>query len=175
MRPSCARNIRPKNRGRGECRVPVAPAASRVEKNTRVRHHRFAGTPDIPCAMVLTVSFVLLCPVTGLCCHRRRRSLPRRLERLRRGVRTTRLRRPQARALVRSAVHVHRIPLRVRDDRETPLRGRGTAWDMRLIWVGRETKNFCEGGWTGPSPDSPSGKSPESNDKCQQLSSLLSH
>jgi hypothetical protein len=60
----------------------------------------------------------------------------------------------------------------VRDDRETPLRGRETAWDMRLIWVKRETKNFCKRGWTGPSPDSPSGKSPESNDKCQQLSSL---
>jgi hypothetical protein len=44
--------------------------------------------------MVLTVSFALS-PVIGLCCHRRRRSLLRQLERQRRGVRTTRLRRPQ--------------------------------------------------------------------------------
>jgi hypothetical protein len=35
-------------------------------------HHRYPGTPGIPCAMVLTVSFVLS-PVTGLCCHRRQR------------------------------------------------------------------------------------------------------
>jgi hypothetical protein len=34
-------------------------------------HHRFTGTPSFPCAMVLTVSFVLS-PVTGLFCHRRR-------------------------------------------------------------------------------------------------------
>src|SRR5256714_13755002 len=33
-------------------------------------HHGHTGTPGIPRAMVLTVSFVLF-PVTGLCCHRR--------------------------------------------------------------------------------------------------------
>jgi hypothetical protein len=38
--------------------------------STRVSHHRHAGTPGIPCAMVLTVSFALS-PVTGLYCHRR--------------------------------------------------------------------------------------------------------
>jgi hypothetical protein len=37
-------------------------------KNTRVSHHRFTGVPGIPCAMVLTVSFVLFL-VTGLSCH----------------------------------------------------------------------------------------------------------
>jgi hypothetical protein len=46
MRPSYARTTRP--RGRGECRVPVAPAASRVEKNTRVDHHGYTGSPGIP-------------------------------------------------------------------------------------------------------------------------------
>jgi len=40
--------------------------------NTRVSHHRFTGTPGLPCAMVLTVSFGLS-SVTGLCCHRRLR------------------------------------------------------------------------------------------------------
>jgi hypothetical protein len=58
------------NQGRRESRVPVAPAASRVEKNTRVSHHRSTGTPGLPCAMVLTAYFALS-PVTGLCCHRR--------------------------------------------------------------------------------------------------------
>jgi hypothetical protein len=38
-------------------------------KNTRVSHHRYAETSGIPCAMVLTVSFVLF-SVTGLFCHR---------------------------------------------------------------------------------------------------------
>jgi hypothetical protein len=41
----------------------------RNAKNTRVSHHRFTGTPGIPCAMVLTVSFALS-SVTGLFCHR---------------------------------------------------------------------------------------------------------
>jgi hypothetical protein len=38
--------------------------------NTRVSHHRFTGTPGLPCAMVLTVSSALS-SVTGLVCHRR--------------------------------------------------------------------------------------------------------
>ena len=44
--------------------------------------------------MVLTVSFVLS-PVIGLFCHRRLADTSARLERQRRGVRTTRLRRPR--------------------------------------------------------------------------------
>jgi hypothetical protein len=56
-----------------ECRTLDAPAASRVEKNTRVSHHGHAGTPGIPRAMVLTVSFALS-RVTGLVCHPRRRN-----------------------------------------------------------------------------------------------------
>jgi hypothetical protein len=59
--------------GSRECRTLDAPAASRVEKNTRVSHHGHAGTPGIPRAMVLTVSFALS-RVTGLCCHPRRRN-----------------------------------------------------------------------------------------------------
>jgi hypothetical protein len=45
----CERFAPKEIRGRGECRVPVAPAASRaVKKGTRVSHHRFTGTPGIP-------------------------------------------------------------------------------------------------------------------------------
>jgi hypothetical protein len=56
MRPSCAGIIRPKNRGRGECRVPAAPAASRAKfvVSTRASSpqvHR--GHPAFPHAMVL--------------------------------------------------------------------------------------------------------------------------
>src|SRR5216684_3566312 len=63
---------RPPKRGRGERRMPVAPAAScalgigRTHTSIRVpRNH-----PTFPHAMVLTVSFELS-PVTGLFCHRR--------------------------------------------------------------------------------------------------------
>ncbi len=36
-------------RGRGECRVPSAPAAARVVVvNTRVSHHGYTGSPGIP-------------------------------------------------------------------------------------------------------------------------------
>jgi hypothetical protein len=39
----------PPNKGRGECRVPVAPAAARVVVvSTRVSHHGRTGTPGIP-------------------------------------------------------------------------------------------------------------------------------
>jgi hypothetical protein len=78
-RPSFAVTIRPEIRGRRECRAPGAPAASRVEKNTRVSHHGHTGSPGIPRAMVLTASFALS-PVTGLVCHRRQQSCLHRLD-----------------------------------------------------------------------------------------------
>src|SRR5258706_8356741 len=60
--------------GRGECRVPAAPAASCAKCS--VAHEVVAtGPPEHPAfphAVVLTVSFVLS-PVTGLSCHRRQR------------------------------------------------------------------------------------------------------
>ena len=45
-------------------------------------------------------------------------------------------------ALVRSTVNVHRIPPRVRDDREPPLEWSETARVMGLIWVKREEEYF---------------------------------
>src|SRR6476620_4825553 len=44
-----------------------------------------------------------------------------------------------------SAARVHRIPLRVRDDRERPF-GDGTAIDILLIWVKREAQTFLQMG-----------------------------
>jgi hypothetical protein len=101
----------PYSEGAGNAGRPKRPQP-RVQsvESTRVSHHGHAGTPGIPCAMVLTVSFVLS-PVTGLDCHRRRRSLLRRLERQRRGVRTTRLRRPpQAHSSARHQRPPHPAP-----------------------------------------------------------------
>jgi hypothetical protein len=43
---------------------------------------------------------------------------------------------------------VHRIPSRVRDDRDTPLVGDGTVDDRKVIWVRREAEYFCGRGWT---------------------------
>src|SRR6202140_4921023 len=43
---------------------------------------------------------------------------------------------------------VHRIPPRVRDDRDTPLEWGGTAGDIEVIWVRREQKYFCKRDWT---------------------------
>ena len=63
-------NPSPRNGGRGECRVPVAPAAARVVVvSTRVSHHGRTGTPGIPARDGVTAYFVLS-PVIGLCCHR---------------------------------------------------------------------------------------------------------
>jgi hypothetical protein len=78
--------------------------------------------------MVLTVSFVLF-PVIGLVCHRRSRNFFHQLDASVEAsephdfaVRDQRLRLKR--------LHVHRIPPRVRDDREPPLR-----WD--------ETTGIC--------------------------------
>jgi hypothetical protein len=62
-------------------------------------------------------------------------------------------------ALVFGTISVHRIPLRVRDDRDTPLVGNETAMDIELIWVSEKWKYFCKWDWTGEPPNSPSGKS----------------
>src|SRR5258708_4069730 len=32
------------------------------------------------------------------------------------------------------------------------------GWDIGVIWVRRETENFCKGGWTGKSSGSPPGQ-----------------
>jgi hypothetical protein len=57
--------------GKAGCPLHPRPRVQSVE-STRVRHHRFTGTPGLPCAMVLTVSSALSL-VTGLCCHHHRR------------------------------------------------------------------------------------------------------
>ena len=80
MRPGCARTS-----ALGEQRAQGKPGARctrslvcKGRKHTS-SHHRFTGTPGLPCAMVLTVSFALS-PVIGLICHRRQRSCLRRLD-----------------------------------------------------------------------------------------------
>src|SRR5437667_12058890 len=43
---------------------------------------------------------------------------------------------------------VHRIPPRVRDDRDTPLKWDGTVRISELICLGGKQKYFCKRGWT---------------------------
>jgi hypothetical protein len=128
--------------------------------------------------MVLTVSFGLS-SVIGLCCHRRLRiGVPRPvgptcLRRLDAGieasgphdfaVRTRAVRHRALRSLTenppchrfaRQRCRGHRIPPRVRDDRDTPLKWGRTARLIEVISVKREAKNICGRGWTGESKDS---------------------
>src|ERR1700722_3433275 len=59
-------------KGRGECRVPAAPAASRAKvqvAHEHIHHGYSRNHPAFPHAMVLTAYFVLS-PVTGPSCHR---------------------------------------------------------------------------------------------------------
>src|SRR6202166_3755610 len=111
------------NRGRGECRVPAAPAASCASvESTRVVTTVAPEHPAFPHAMVLTVSFVLS-PVIGLVCHRRLRFPADLTPASRRQDHTTL---PSASAqFVKRAARVHRIPPRACDDREPPLWGTG--------------------------------------------------
>jgi hypothetical protein len=59
-----------KQRAQGKPGARCTRSLAWCVKNTRVSHHRFTGTPGLPCAMVLTAYFALS-PVTGLSCHRR--------------------------------------------------------------------------------------------------------
>src|SRR5450755_3905146 len=78
-----ARNVRAiqidhprKHRGRRECRMREAPVAACAVKKAQAS--ATTGTPQstgIPCAMVLTASFVLS-PGTGLFCPRHQRIVP---------------------------------------------------------------------------------------------------
>jgi hypothetical protein len=65
-------------------------------------------------------------------------------------------------ALVEGTIRVHRIPPRVRDDREPPLRWDGMTGDMQVICVFCKSEYFCNRGWTnigsGVMPDWPVGQ-----------------
>ena len=88
--------------------------------STRVSHHGHAGTPGIPRAMVLTVSFVLS-PVTGLVCHRHRRNDFHQLD-TSVGVSGPHDFAVRFSAIRQRRIHVHRISRPTFcDDRETPL------------------------------------------------------
>jgi hypothetical protein len=106
--------------------------ACKINKHTSVVTTVTPGSPGIPRAMVLTVSFVLS-SVTGLSCHRRLRSCLHRLD-TSVGASGPHDFAVRGRAIRQERASVHRIPSRVRDDRETPLMWDGTARNLPLIW-----------------------------------------
>ena len=138
-------------RGRGECRVASAPAASRGKnKNTRVSHHGRAGfTRHSRTRMVLTVSFALslvsrallspsprnakhcreLTPASG---HQDHTTSPS-------AGCTVRLVSAQPRPS-------HPAPTSVTIAKRPSVQGRGTAGLMDLIWAKREAIYFCSEG-----------------------------
>src|ERR1700681_2673491 len=108
--------------------------------------------------MVLT-AYIALSPVTGLSCHRRLRKLPL-ADLTPASGRQDHTTSPSAgRTLVRSAARVHRIPPRVRDDREPPLQRDGMCESIKLFLPNPEAKYFCREGWTRNRVLRPSGKS----------------
>src|SRR4051794_33561871 len=108
------------------------------------------GRPDYPAfphAMVLTVSFVIF-PVLGLCCHRRLARLSAKLDA---SVEASEPHDFAVRVQHRSSAvlnSVHRIPPRVRDDRERPSVGRDGAI-RKVFCLVPEARYFCREGWTG--------------------------
>src|SRR3979409_792606 len=68
--PESCMNLSP-NRGRAECRVPAAPAASCAKCGNahECRHHRSTGTPGIPARNGFT-AYLVLSPATNASCHR---------------------------------------------------------------------------------------------------------
>ena len=51
-------------------------------------------------------------------------------------------------AIRQERIHVHRIPLHVRDDRERPSDGAGRGELVKMICPTRQVEYFFEKGWT---------------------------
>ena len=135
VRPRFAKNIRPENRGRGECRAPDAPAASCAHIGNKYAHEysqRAIGKhPTFPHAMVYGLYRAL--PGDRLSCHRHQR-LPANLTPASGCQDHTSS--PSAASNARQARRrVHRIPPRVRDVASRPSEWDETARDIQLIWV----------------------------------------
>src|SRR3982750_2500889 len=151
MRPSCARRFA--REGRGECRVPTHPQPRMQSK--KAYELVTTGRPDDPAfphAMVLTVSFVIS-PVIGLVVTVTLRVSAK----LDASVEASGPHDFAVRVQHRSSAvpnSVHRIPSRVRDDRERPSVGRDGAI-RKVFRVGEEARYFFGLGWTGDLRNSP--------------------
>ena len=122
-------------RGRRESRMHAAPAVSCAKgtRKKRTRAYRFSGgNPTFPAQWFTAYS--VLSPVTGLSCHRRPREvlLPANLTPA--SGRQDHTASPSATTAFVIRRHcVHRIPPRVRDDRDPPLSSGETCEAKSLI------------------------------------------
>ena len=135
----CARVLRIRRprktpRGRRESRMRAAPAVSCAKENRkRTRAYRFSGgNPAFPARWVTAYS--ALSPVTGLFCHRHPRKVLLLANLTPASGRQDHTASPSARVtLVSRNFRVHRIPPRVRDDRDPPLSSGETGGAKSLI------------------------------------------
>jgi hypothetical protein len=133
----------PPMRGRRECRALDAPAASRAKiESTRVSHHGSdAGTARHSPRNGFTACFVIS-PVIGFVATAGvMRSIIARCRR--RGIRTTRLRRPLPLSSSVTPQRPSRPAPNVRDDRETPLL-RGTGYESAYSCFYPAVKSISE-------------------------------
>ena len=120
--------------------------ACKIKKHTSKSPRSRRNHPAFPAQWFTTYNVIF--PVIGLCCHRRLRNYFRQLDA------SVEASEPhdfavRLRAVRQRHISVHRIPPRVRDDRERPCMGRdGGAYEV--IWPKRECKCFCKWGWTHP-------------------------
>src|ERR1700732_126773 len=144
MRPSCERIMRPrKQRAWG---MPGARCTRSLVCSVLVahecRHHGRTGTPGIPARNGFNGFLRTLPGDRAFLSPSSARLLADLTPASRRQDHTTS---PSASAcFVKHAARVHRIPLHVRDDRDTPLFGNETAWVVDVIWVNRKGKYFCK-------------------------------
>jgi hypothetical protein len=119
-------------------------------------HSEVAKIIRHPHAMVY--GLYVVSPAIGLSCHRRLRKLP--LRKLDAGVEASGPHDFTVRfSIVRYRyIDVHRIPPRVRDDREPPLKWDETARNTPVIWVGCEEEIFLQMGLDTPMTDLPAGQ-----------------
>jgi hypothetical protein len=130
-------------RGSRECRALDAPAALRAKvESTQASHHGHAGNTRHSPRNGFT-AYSALSRVTGLSCHPRPQETCKKLASREldasvgaSGPHGFAVRDPSA--FVSSAIRVHRIPSRVRDDREPPLQWDETATDKQVICLGWE-------------------------------------
>jgi hypothetical protein len=131
----------------------VAPVAACAAKSTGVSNYRYTATAGIPCAMVLTVSFVLssvtiawLPPSVAENSATLAPALERQDHTTSPYVAASFVSRNKLRLTLPRPSHPEPY---VRDDRDTPLLWAGTSETVSLIWGKREAEYFCAKGWTG--------------------------
>jgi len=112
----------------------------KMHKRIRTRAYRFSGgIPAFPAQWFTAYS--VLSPVNGLCCHRRCAGIPRNLTPA--SGRQDHTISPYASAtLVSRSICVHRIPPRIRDDRDPPLSSGETREAKPLICPTRQRECF---------------------------------